>query len=113
LSLRSIRSVLRPGSRQPSARNTYSPIQDRAARVPRGRVDAGQDLADDRLELGQHRHPALSAALGTVRTHVHPARPLEVPSLQMPQFMVADPGADAEESDALFAARDGGRPGRR
>ncbi|HEX6021770.1 MAG TPA: hypothetical protein VFZ00_07235 [Solirubrobacter sp.] len=77
-------------------------------RVPDGRLDARQDLGDDRLELGKNRDPALAAALGNVGALVHPARPLEVAALQMPQLVVADAGADAQEGDAPLPPGGGG-----
>jgi hypothetical protein len=51
-------------------------------------LDAGQDLGDHRLELRQDRDPALATALRDVGADVHPARPLEVAALEVPQLVL-------------------------
>jgi hypothetical protein len=58
--------------------------------------DEQQDLSDDRLELGQDRHPALAVALGDVRAHVDEAGPGEVLAAQQAHLLTAQAGEHAE-----------------
>src|SRR5918995_1668157 len=85
-------------------------IGSRVAPAPRRdhvliRRDSLADLVRDWLELGQHRDPSLSSALGDVGADPDPACALEMAPLQPAQLSVASARANADVGDAALAHR--------